>query len=86
VDNDGTAQPAAPEKQTVGILSLLNTSTCTDNDIPHNLQHQKSELLGYFTFNTNLRGIMMVQLKPTEPTKANFMDTFTFNNSFYLYG
>jgi hypothetical protein len=33
-------KPAAPEKQTVGILSTFNTSTW-DNDGTANLQHQK---------------------------------------------
>jgi hypothetical protein len=41
-DNDGTAQPAAPEKQTVGIL-LLSTILLVLGIMmePHNLQHQK---------------------------------------------
>jgi hypothetical protein len=42
LDNDGTAQPAAPEKQTVGILLLSTIQPVLGiMMVPHNLQHQK---------------------------------------------
>jgi hypothetical protein len=61
LDNDGTAQPAAPEKVNCWD-TLLSTPTCTwDNDGTATCSTRKSKLLGYFYFQIQLvLGIMMV--------------------------
>jgi putative Mn2+ efflux pump MntP len=77
-DNDGTAQPAAPEKVncwdtfTFNILLVLGIMM-----VPHNLQHQKkSELLGYFTFNTSTcTWDNDGTAQPAAPEKVNCWDT-----------
>jgi hypothetical protein len=57
-DNDGTAQPAAPEKNKLGYFTF-NTSTYLDNDEQLNLQHQKKQTVGILLLSTTyLLGIM----------------------------
>jgi hypothetical protein len=71
-DNDGTAQPAAPEKEANCWDTLLSTPLLVRGIMmePLNLRANKSKLLGYFYFQQfYLYWIMMEQLKPAAPEK-----------------
>jgi hypothetical protein len=75
-DNDGTAHNLQqPEK--VNWDTLLSTILLVIGIMmePHNLQHQKSKLLGYFTFNTSTCTWDNDGTKPAAPEKANCWDT-----------
>jgi hypothetical protein len=68
-DNDEPLQPAAPEKQTVGIL-LLSTILLVLGIMMVQHSTRKNKLLGYFAFNNSTcTWDNDGTAKPTEPTK-----------------
>jgi hypothetical protein len=82
-DNDGTAQPAAPEN-CWDTFTFNNCGTWIMME-QLNLQHQKSKLLDTFTFSNNSTCTWDNDGTAQPPTEqTNCWDTFTFNN-LYLY-